>query len=78
MIDSEWGIQGVVFTSDFEYSNKRNYKKGFVFTAIGSVFFAIVMVSLLVFSSLLGVVSEVISEWEGYYEITDFSDNEEF
>jgi len=78
MADSEWGLEGVLFTTDFEYSNKRNYKKGFVFTAIGSVFFAIVIVSLLVFSSLLGVVSEVISEWEGYYEITDFSDNEEF
>ena len=66
MADSEWGLEGVLFTTDFEYSNKRNYKKGFVFTAIGSVFFAIVIVSLLVFSSLLGVVSEVISEREGY------------
>ena len=69
MIDSEWGIQGVVFTTDFEYSNKRNYKKSFVFTAIGSVFFAIVIVSLLIFSSLLGVVSEIVPEIEELEEI---------
>ena len=78
IINSEWGIEGIDFAADFEYSDKRSFKKGFVFTAIGSVFFAIILVSLLIFSSLLGVVSEVISDWEGYYEITDFSDNEEF
>ena len=78
MNNLEWGIQGVVFQSDKEYIVQRNYKKGLAFTFIGSFFIAIILVSLLIFSSLLSVVSEVISDWEGYYEITDFSDNEEF
>ncbi|MDC3299817.1 trypsin-like serine protease [Euryarchaeota archaeon] len=78
MISSEWGIQGVIFSADHDFSSKKNFKKGFVFTIVGSIFFSIIVVFLLVFSILLGVVSEVISEWEGYYEITDFSDNEEF
>ena len=78
MISSEWGIQGVIFSADHDFSSKKNFKKGFVFTIVGSIFFSIIVAFLLVFSILLGVVSEVISEWEGYYEITDFSDNEEF
>lgn len=76
--DSDWGVQGVIFSADHDFSSKKNFKKGFVFTIVGSIFFSIIVVFLLVFSILLGVVSEVISEWEGYYEITDFSDNEEF
>jgi len=79
MLDnSDWGIQGVIFSADHDFSSKKNFKKGFVFTIVGSIFFSIIVAFLLVFSILLGVVSEVISEWEGYYEITDFSDNEEF
>jgi CHASE3 domain sensor protein len=64
MDNSEWGIEGVKFTTDYEFSPQRNYKKGLAFTFIGSFFFVIMVVFLLVFSSLIGVVSEVISEVE--------------
>jgi hypothetical protein len=82
MIDnSEWGIQGVVFTTDYEYSTQRNYKKGVVFATVGSLFFAIIIVSLLILSSLLGVVSEIVSEIEELEEIfviPDDSNNIEY
>ena len=78
---SEWGIEGVKFTTDYEFSPQRNYKKGLAFTFIGSFFFVIMVVFLLVFSSLIGVVSEVISEVEELEEnfmIVDDSDDIEY
>ena len=39
MDNSEWGIEGVKFTTDYEFSPQRNYKKGLAFTFIGSFFF---------------------------------------
>ena len=78
MNDLEWGIQGVVFQTDKEFIVRRNYKKGLLFSAICSLFMAIIIVFMLFFSSLLSVIPEIIDDFNMSKEITDFSDNEEF
>ena len=78
MNDLEWGIQGVVFQSDKEFIVRRNYRKGLLFSVVGSLFMVIIIIFMLIFSSLLSVIPEIIDDFNMSKEITDFSDNEEF
>ena len=78
MGDIEWGIQGVVFQTDKEFIVRRNYRKGLLFSVVGSLFMVIIIIFMLIFSSLLSVIPEIIDDFNMSKEITDFSDNEEF